>query len=75
MWQEKNGKLKRNFQFENFSEAWAFMSQVALLAEKLNHHPNWSNSYNQVEIELFSHDENRITQKDRNLAKAIDELI
>lgn len=75
MWQEKNGKLKRNFQFENFSEAWAFMNQVALLAEKMNHHPNWRNSYNQVEIELFSHDENRITQKDRNLAEAIDELI
>lgn len=75
MWQEKNGKLKRNFQFENFSEAWAFMSQVALLAEKLNHHPNWSNSYNQVEIELFTHDEIRVTQKDRNLAEAIDELI
>ena len=75
MWQEKNGKLKRNFQFENFSKAWAFMSQVALLTEKMNHHPNWSNSYNQVEIELFTHDENKITQKDRNLAKAIDELI
>lgn len=76
MWTEKDNKLKRSFQFESFVEAFGFMSQVALLAEKMDHHPNWSNVYNQVNIELSTHDQgNIVTDKDRKLAAAIDQLL
>ena len=75
MWKEINNELIKNFEFNNFIEAWGFMSKVALLAEKVNHHPNWSNVYNKVEIRLNTHDAgNTVTQKDRDLAKAIDGL-
>lgn len=75
MWTEKNNKLTRTFKFTDFQEAFAFMTRVAFLAEKLNHHPNWSNVYNTVEIELTTHDEgNTITEKDRKLAEAIDKI-
>lgn len=75
MWTEKNNKLTRTFKFTDFQEAFAFMTRVAFLAEKLNHHPNWSNIYNTVEIELTTHDEgNTITEKDRKLAEAIDKI-
>ena len=73
-WDEVDGKLHREFTFANFSEAWAFMSRVALLAEKRNHHPDWSNSWNKVVIDLVSHDQGGITDRDRDLAAAIDEL-
>ena len=73
MWQEQNNQLKRSFTFKDFSEAFAFMSRVALLAEKMNHHPTWSNTYNKVDITLCTHDEgNTITDKDEKMAKAID---
>ncbi len=73
MWKEENNQLKRNFDFKNFIEAFAFMTKVALVAEKMNHHPNWTNVYNKVEIALFTHDANdSITDKDRKLAAAID---
>jgi len=76
MWIEEDNKLKRTFEFENFIEAFGFMSQVALLAEKMDHHPNWSNVYNQVSIELSTHDQgNIVTDKDRKLAAAIDQLV
>ena len=76
MWQEKNNTLYRQFTFKDFSEAFAFMTRVALLAERMNHHPNWSNVWNKVEITLSTHDAGDIiTGKDRQLAKAIDELI
>ena len=76
MWQEKNNALYRQFTFKDFSEAFAFMTRVALLAEKMNHHPNWSNVWNKVEITLSTHDAGDIiTDKDRQLAKAIDELV
>lgn len=76
MWKEENNQLKRTFEFKDFVEAWGFMNRVALLAEKMNHHPNWSNVYNQVEIALTSHDAgNTVTDKDRKLAKKIDELL
>ena len=76
MWQENNNKLSRSFEFKDFSEAWAFMNRVALLAEKMDHHPNWSNVYNKVDIELTTHDAgNSITERDRKLAKAIDKLL
>jgi 4a-hydroxytetrahydrobiopterin dehydratase len=67
--------LTRDFVFSNFVQAFGFMSQVALLAEVRNHHPNWSNVYNRVSIELTSHDAgNQVTDKDRDLATAIDAL-
>ncbi len=75
MWKEENNQLVRQFTFADFSEAFAFMTRVALLAEKQNHHPEWTNVYNKVEIRLSTHDAgNRITQKDRELAKAIDAI-
>lgn len=76
MWKEENNKLNRTFKFENFSEAFAFMTRVALLAEVQEHHPDWSNTWNTVNISLSTHDAgNVVTDKDRNLAKAIDKLL
>ncbi len=76
MWREENNKLKKSFQFKDFSEAFAFMTRVALAAEKMDHHPNWSNVYNRVEIELSTHDAgNIVTEKDRKLAAIIDKLV
>ena len=76
MWKEENNQLKRTVEFANFIEAFGFMTQVALLAEKADHHPNWSNVYNKVEICLTTHDAgNIVTDKDRNLAKQIDALL
>jgi 4a-hydroxytetrahydrobiopterin dehydratase len=76
MWIEEDNKLKRNFTFQDFSEAFAFMTRVAILAEKQNHHPYWSNVYNKVSIELNTHDAgNIVTEKDYTLAKAIDSLL
>ena len=73
MWIEENNRLKKKFTFGDFQEAFAFMTRVAFLAEKMDHHPNWSNVYNKVEIELTTHDAgNTVTDKDRALAKAID---
>lgn len=75
MWQETDNKLYRKFQFANFSEAFAFMARVALLAEQQNHHPTWTNTWNTVEIWLTSHDAgNTITPRDHKLAAAIDKL-
>lgn len=76
MWQEKNNKLSQTFKFKDFSEAFGFMTRVAMEAERMNHHPNWSNVYNTVEIDLNTHDAGDIvTEKDRKLAKAIDGLL
>jgi 4a-hydroxytetrahydrobiopterin dehydratase len=76
MWKEEDNKLKKTFKFGNFQEAFAFMTRVAFLAESQQHHPNWSNVYNTVEIELTTHDDgNTITDKDRKLAKAIDKIL
>jgi 4a-hydroxytetrahydrobiopterin dehydratase len=75
MWEEKNNFLIKTFTFQNFQEAFGFMTRVAFIAEQMNHHPNWSNVYNKVIIELTTHDAgNTITEKDRNLAKAIDKI-
>jgi len=76
MWTEENNKLTRTIEFKDFVEAFGFMTQVAIVAEKMNHHPNWSNVYNKVTIELTTHDAgNTVTQKDRDLSVAIDELL
>ena len=75
MWEEKNNQLYRKFIFKNFSEAFAFMTRVALEAEKMDHHPLWSNVWNTVEIWLNTHSAgNIVTEKDRKLAKKIDSL-
>ena len=76
MWKEENNKLTRKFEFDDFVTAFGFMTQVAIIAEKMNHHPNWSNVYNEVTIELSTHDAgNIVTDKDRKLAEAIDKLV
>ena len=76
MWQEINNALYRKFQFADFSEAFAFMTRVALAAEKMDHHPRWTNVWNTVEIWLNTHDAgNIITEKDRKLATIIDQLL
>lgn len=75
-WVEKNNRLKKNFKFKDFSEAFAFMTRVAMIAEKMDHHPYWINVYNTVSIELSTHDAGDIvTDKDIKLAKAIDLLV
>jgi len=76
MWKEENNCLYRSFKFKDFIEAFAFITSVALIAEKLNHHPRWSNVYNEVEIRLSTHDEGGIvTDKDRQLASEINKLV
>ena len=76
MWKEENNSLKKTFRFKNFSEAFAFMTRVAMIAERMNHHPEWKNVYNTVEISLSTHDAgNMVTEKDRKLAEAIDTLM
>ena len=76
MWKEENNYLRRSFKFKDFVEAFAFMTKVALIAEKLNHHPRWSNVYNEVEIMLNTHDKGDIvTDKDHQLAGEIDKLL
>jgi 4a-hydroxytetrahydrobiopterin dehydratase len=76
MWQEKNNKLYRKFKFKNFSEAFAFMTRVALEAEKMDHHPLWTNVYDTVEIWLSTHSAgDKVTNKDNQLAEKIDDLV
>lgn len=76
MWKEENNSLNREFTFTDFSEAFAFMTRVAILAEKLDHHPEWSNVYNKVKIKLSTHDAGDIvTEKDHKLAEAINGLL
>lgn len=76
MWKEENNQLQKQFKFKDFSEAFSFMTRVAFLAEKMNHHPDWSNVYNTVSIRLNTHDAGGvITEKDRKLASAIDALL
>lgn len=75
MWKEKNNKLYKKFEFKDFSEAFAFMSRVALAAEKMNHHPKWTNEYNKVEMWLSTHDAGDVvTDKDHKLAEKIDKF-
>jgi 4a-hydroxytetrahydrobiopterin dehydratase len=75
MWQEENNQLIKTFTFKDFIEAFGFMTKVAFLAEKMNHHPEWTNIYNRVQIRLSTHDAgNIVTDKDRTLAEEIDKL-
>lgn len=73
---DPDGKaIRRDFKFKNFSQAFGFMARVALLAEKADHHPDWSNGYNAVSIALTTHDAGGLTQRDIDLAGSIDALI
>jgi 4a-hydroxytetrahydrobiopterin dehydratase len=72
---ENRDAIQRAFKFKNFSEAWGFMNRVALLAEAQDHHPEWSNVYNRVEILLATHDCGGLSQRDLKLARAIDGLL
>ena len=75
MWTENDNKLSKTFTFSDFTQAFGFMTRVAIEAEKMNHHPNWSNVYNTVEINLSTHDAgNVVTERDRQLAEIIDKL-
>jgi len=76
MWKEEDNKLKRTFEFKDFVEAFGFMSKVAIVAEKMNHHPFMTNVYNTVSFELSTHDAgDKVTDKDHKLAEEIDELV
>jgi 4a-hydroxytetrahydrobiopterin dehydratase len=75
MWEEKNNRLTKTFQFKDFVEAFGFMTKVAIVAEKMDHHPLWTNVYNRVSFELSTHDAGDVvTELDHKLAKEIDKL-
>ncbi len=74
-WEKKGNKLIKEFKFSNFIEAFGFMTKVAIIAEGLNHHPNWENVYNSVKIELWTHSLNGLSNLDIQLAISIDNLI
>ncbi len=75
-WKEEKNLLKKSFIFKDFKEAFGFMTKVALVAEKMDHHPSWTNVYNRVDFELSTHDAgDKVTEKDHTLAKAIDKLV
>jgi 4a-hydroxytetrahydrobiopterin dehydratase len=74
-WQVQNGKLYRRFVFENFIHAFGFISQVAMLAEKQNHHPEWANIFRTVDVFLCTHEADGITERDFKLQAAIDTLV
>ena len=76
MWKEEDNKLYKKFEFADFSAAFGFMTRVAIEAEKMNHHPLWTNVYNKVEIWLSTHDAgDGVTDKDRKLSQRIDKLV
>lgn len=64
--------IKKSFKFKNFAEAWAFMTRIALLAEKMDHHPEWCNVYNKVDITLSTHDAGGVSEKDISMAAKIE---
>ena len=73
-WALDGASIRRQFTFKNFRDAFGFMTQVALLAEKYDHHPNWSNAYNVVTVEFMSHDVGALTDRDTSMAEAINKL-
>lgn len=76
MWKEEGNQLKRSFTFKDFTQAFAFMTEVAFAAEAQQHHPNWTNVYNTVSFALNTHDAgDTVTEKDRKLAEAIDQIV
>lgn len=75
LWSIADGKLRREFEFKNFVEAFGFMTRAAMIAEGMNHHPEWFNVYNKVRIELSTHDAGGISELDFQLARNIDALL
>lgn len=76
MWKVENNTLKKDFEFKSFIDAFAFMTQVAMIAEKMDHHPFWTNVYNKVTIQLSTHEAGDVvTQRDHDLAEAIDKIL
>lgn len=74
-WTKENNRLKKTFTFKDFTQAFGFMTKVALVAEKMDHHPTWTNTWNTVSFELSTHDAGDVvTDKDHTLANAIDKL-
>ena len=74
-WKEENNKLVASLTFKDFVQAFAFMTEVAIHAEKINHHPTWTNTYNKIDFQLSTHDAGDIvTQKDKDLANIIDKI-
>lgn len=73
-WHYQDHKLQRTFKFADFSQAWGFMSRVALMAEKMDHHPDWSNVYNTVHVALSTHDAGGVTELDVQLARYMNRL-
>ena len=74
-WHYHEDRIERNFEFADFSEAFAFLSRVALLSEKLNHHPNWSGVYNEVALALTTHDAGGVTERDLKFAREVDKML
>lgn len=74
-WRLEDGKIRATLSFSDFNEAWGFMARVALLAEQQDHHPEWFNVYNRVEIALVTHDADGITDRDLKLAASVDALL
>jgi 4a-hydroxytetrahydrobiopterin dehydratase len=73
-WELVDGALHREFTFADFVEAFGFMTSVALVAQRMDHHPDWSNSWNRVVVDLSSHDAGRVTERDVELARRMDQL-
>ena len=74
-WERRGLTLFKSFKFKNFSQAWAFMSRFALLAEKMDHHPDWTNVYNRVDITLTTHDAGGVTENDTKMAQTIEKYV
>ncbi|PRY92936.1 pterin-4-alpha-carbinolamine dehydratase [Hasllibacter halocynthiae] len=73
-WRQADGALRRRYRFADFGEAWAFMTRCALLAEKVDHHPDWRNVWSRVDVALTTHDAGGVTQLDVEMARAMDAL-
>jgi 4a-hydroxytetrahydrobiopterin dehydratase len=74
-WSVKNNKLHKEFQFNNFNQAFGFMTRAAMEIEKMNHHPEWFNVYNRITVDLTTHDAGGITNNDVNLARILNSLV
>jgi len=74
-WSVKNDKLYKEFKFDNFNQAFGFMTRAAMEIEKMNHHPEWFNVYNRITVELTTHDAGGITKNDVNLARILNSLV
>jgi 4a-hydroxytetrahydrobiopterin dehydratase len=74
-WEQEDDAISRSFEFKDFNAAWGFMSRVAMIAEKMDHHPEWTNVYSKVLVRLSTHDAGGITERDFKLARAINSIV